>query len=303
MISVIIPSYNYGHLIADTINSVISQTYTDWEMIIVDDGSKDNTAEVVKGYVNKDPRISYYEQPNAGPSAARNKAISLAKGDFIQFLDADDLLEKKKFEVQLRLFKENPHAGIVYSSVRYFTRDPFDPADRHFTYWGSDKEWMPKLTGYGLDILPDTLKGNIAHVSSLLFRKKVVDEAGPWDVEKRAAEDYLFLLKCAMNNAFFLYHDTPDTWSLVRWHPDNASRDTDWIREGEKKMRIELIPVLDKINNKAAIENNNNAIKALSLMVKKSWKKKFLSGGPFDFLKKGLKAVGLDRIARKIFYK
>jgi glycosyltransferase involved in cell wall biosynthesis len=303
VISVIIPCYNYGHLIADTLQSIISQTYGDWEIIVVDDGSTDNTADVVREYVGRDKRISFHQQQNAGPSAARNKALQIAKGDFIQFLDADDLLERKKFEVQLQLFRENPHAGIVYGSVRYFTKDPCDPADRLFTYWGSDKEWMPKLTGPGLEILPATLKGNIAHISSLMFRKQVVEQAGAWDVNKRAAEDYLFLLRCAMNNAYFFYHDTPETYSLVRWHPNNVSRNADWIREGERKMRIELIPVLLQINNAEAVRNNNNAIKALSMMVKRSWKKKFLSGGPFDFLKKGLRAIGLEKVARKIFYK
>lgn len=303
MISVIIPSYNYGHLIAEALDSVINQTFKDWEIIVVDDGSKDNTKEVVSKYIQKDSRISYYEQQNAGPSAARNKAMKIAKGDFIQFLDADDLIERKKFEVQLQLFRDNPQAGVVYGSVRYFTKDPFDPSDRLFTYWGSNKEWMPKLSGPGLSILPGTLKGNIAHVSSILFRRSVADEAGAWDVDKRAAEDYLFLLKCAMNNAYFLYHDTPETYSLVRWHASNASRNTDWIREGERKMRIELIPRLQEIGNAEAIENNNNAIKALSFMTRKSWRKIFLSGGPFDFFKKCLRAIGLDKIARKIFYK
>ncbi len=72
MISVIAPSYNYGHLIADTIESIRAQSYTDWEMIIVDDGSTDDTQEVVSKFIRKDTRIRFYRQVNAGPSAARN---------------------------------------------------------------------------------------------------------------------------------------------------------------------------------------------------------------------------------------
>src|SRR5690348_10439254 len=136
MVSVIIPCYNYGHLVADTIQSILLQTYADVEVIVIDDGSKDNTEQVVQAMVQKDKRVSYHKFPNTGLGESRNRGLSIAKGDFIQFLDADDLLEKRKFEIQLALFAEHPEADVVYGSVRYFTKDPYDPADRTLTYWG-----------------------------------------------------------------------------------------------------------------------------------------------------------------------
>lgn len=301
MISVIIPSYNYGHLIGDTVRSILSQTYTDLEVIVIDDGSTDNTEEVMKHCVSQDDRVAYHKYPNAGLGTARNRGLTIAKGDFIQFLDADDLLEKRKFEIQLGLFNTNPGTDVVYGSVRYFSKDPYDPADRQLTYWGPDKEWMPKVQGRGKTFLAQVLKGNFSHLSSPLFKRSIVDKVGLFDNEISAVADYHFLLRCAIADAVFLYHDTPETYSLVRWHPDNMSKDPTFMRGEEIKMRIKLKPFLQ--GDPESLQNNDDAIKGLSLQVNKSWKKIFLSGGPFDFIKKGLRGIGLDKLVRKIFYK
>jgi glycosyltransferase involved in cell wall biosynthesis len=303
MISIIVPSYNYGHLVADTIGSIQRQTCTDWEMIIVDDGSTDNTEAILKERAAADPRIRFFQQSNAGPSAARNLALREAKGDFIQFLDADDLLEHGKFTTQLSVFAEMPEADIVYGPVRYFKEDASSEANWLYTYWGSDKEWMPKIKGKAKDILVPALKGSFAHISCFLFRKSIVDKAGPWDINKRAAEDYLFVLNCILAGATIEYRDSKGSYALVRWHGNNASRNVKWIHDAEREMRIEIAPRIEQTGNKEAVETNNNAIKALAIMNRKSWRNLFLSGGPLDFLKKGLKRTGLEKIAKKIFYK
>ena len=303
MISVIVPCYNYGHLIADTIRSVQQQTYTDWEMIIVDDGSTDNTAEIVHEFINQDKRIQFYQQQNAGPSAARNFALKQAKGEYIQFLDADDCIEKRKFEIQLSIFEHKPTAGIVYGTVRYFKNNPANKSEWQYTYWGVNREWMPGIAGCGTDILPAALKGSFAHISCFLFKKEIVDIAGEWDIGKRAAEDYLFVLKCVLANAFFIFHNEAGSYALVRWHGANTSTNTAWIHEGEKQMRMELVPVLEKTGNKEAIEINRQAIEALGYMNSNTWRKKLLSGGIFDSIKKVLRYLRLEKIAKRIFYK
>ncbi len=303
MVSVIVPSYNYGHLIADTIASIRKQSDPDWEMIIVDDGSTDDTETVVRSLMQEDPRIRFFRQQNAGPSAARNLGLREAKGNFIQFLDADDLLQPEKFALQLAVFASSPETDVVYGPVRYFTKDPADESALLYTYWGVNKEWMPKISGQGKDLLVPALNGSFAHISCFLFRKSVVDKAGPWDTTKRAAEDYLFVLNCVLEGACFAYIDRKGSYALVRWHDSNASRDVKWIHEGERQMRIELAPRIEMTGNAAAIETNRNAIKALAMMNQHSWRKFFLSGGPLDFLKKGLRWLGLEKWARKIFYK
>src|SRR4051812_34618619 len=115
-ISVIIPCFNYGHLIDETLISIFNQTYQNFEIIVVDDGSTDNTEEIVSKIVKDNKKVLYYKQDNAGPSTARNLGVEKSCGDFIQFLDADDLIEKRKFELQLRLFDDNPALDIVYGS-------------------------------------------------------------------------------------------------------------------------------------------------------------------------------------------
>ncbi|MCG2613981.1 glycosyltransferase [Terrimonas sp. NA20] len=300
MISVIIPCFNYGHLIGQTIESVCNQSFRDLELIIIDDGSTDNTEQVVRPYIQKDSRIQYYKYPNGGLGTSRNRGLSKIKGSFVQFLDADDLLESRKFEEQIRLFSENPETDVVYGSIRYFTTRPYDEADRKFTYWGKNEEWMPKVSGYGKSFLAQVLKGNFSHLSSTLFRRSVVDKVGLFENEISAVADYHFLLKCVIMNAYFQYHDTPHTYSLVRWHPDNMSKDPSYMRKEEVKMRELIMPLL---TDAEARENNATAIKGLTLMVDKSWKTVFLSGGPFDFLKKALVFLGLEKLFRRIFYR
>ena len=303
MLSVITPSYNYGHLISETIESVRQQSYSNWEMIIVDDGSTDNTEEVVRAYTIADPRIRFLRQQNAGPSAARNLAIREAKGQYIQFLDADDLIQKEKFTAQTEFLNQHPETDVVYGNVRYFTGDPADTANWMYSFWGAKKEWMPKISGQGNEFLVNALKGSFAHINSFLFRKSIVDKAGPWDSNKRAAEDYLFVLDCVLAGGRFQYADLPETLDLVRWHDNNASHKVKWIREQEKLMRIELMPRIEATGYAPAIEMNAMAIKALDLMIRDSWKTKLLSGGPFDFLKRFIRIVGLEKLLRRLFYK
>lgn len=108
LISIITPTYNCGKFIGETIESVINQTYKNWEMIIVDDCSKDNTKDIVNKYAQNDDRIKYHIlETNSGAAIARTKAMELAKGDYMAFLDSDDLWVENKLEKQLKFMKEN----------------------------------------------------------------------------------------------------------------------------------------------------------------------------------------------------
>ncbi len=158
---------------------------------------------------------------------------------------------------------ERPEVDVVYGNVRYFTKNPVDSSGWMYSFWGAKKEWMPKISGQGNEFLVQALKGSFAHINSFLFRKSIVDKAGPWDEKKRAAEDYLFVLDCVLAGGHFVYADLPDTLDLVRWHDNNASHKVKWIREQEKQMRIELMPRIEATGYTSAIEMNVMAIKAL----------------------------------------
>ena len=117
IVSVIIPVYNSGNYIAETIESVLNQTYKDIEIVIVDDCSKDNSREVIESYLKKNKNMVYHiQEKNAGAAVARNMALGLARGRYIAFLDSDDLWYPQKIEKQLDLMKEK-NAAICYTAI------------------------------------------------------------------------------------------------------------------------------------------------------------------------------------------
>ncbi|MEO5998775.1 MAG: glycosyltransferase family A protein, partial [Chitinophagaceae bacterium] len=119
IVSVVVTCYNQAKFIKESINSILKQTYSNWECIIVDDGSVDNTGMIVNDYLS-DIRIKYIYQQNSGVSAARNAGIAQSSGEYVQFLDGDDILEERKFELQVSFLEQNPIVDIVYGSTRYF---------------------------------------------------------------------------------------------------------------------------------------------------------------------------------------
>ncbi|MFS8117396.1 MAG: glycosyltransferase family 2 protein, partial [Microcoleus sp.] len=114
-VSVIIPAYNGDRYIVQAVESVFAQTYTNWEIIVVDDGSTDETHQVLQPYLDK---IRYIYQENRGVAAARNRGIQEAKGEFIAFLDQDDFFLPDKLAAQIALFRQQPSLGIVNSGWR-----------------------------------------------------------------------------------------------------------------------------------------------------------------------------------------
>lgn len=123
MVSIIVPAYNVEEYIGQTIESVLNQDYTDFELIIIDDGSTDNTADVVNQYSKLDNRIRYVQQPNGGAARARNKGLSLTKGEFIIFVDGDDVISKDFISSNIGYFSENPNLDWVAMSIKRVDKD------------------------------------------------------------------------------------------------------------------------------------------------------------------------------------
>ena len=124
LVSIITPAYNAAEYIAETIESVLEQTYPKWEMLIVNDCSKDNTAEIVQSYAVKDKRIKLINlKQNSGAAAARNTAIQNAKGRYIAFLDSDDLWKKEKLQKQIEFIQKNVYA-FTFTEYQYLKLNP-----------------------------------------------------------------------------------------------------------------------------------------------------------------------------------
>ena len=118
LISVVIPTYNTGHLISDAVESVLNQSYRRVEVVVVDDGSTDNTRQVVAAISDKDPRVNYVYQENKGLGGARNTGIYRARGDYLAFLDADDVFLPSKLKIQANMLDANPDLGLVAGGHR-----------------------------------------------------------------------------------------------------------------------------------------------------------------------------------------
>lgn len=118
-ISVIVPCYNQGQYLPEALQSVLDQSYAQWECIIINDGATDNTEKVALEWVAKDERFKYFTQPNSGLSAARNKGIDESKGTYIQFLDADDIITPVKFSESL---VKGENADVIITDFKMFTQ-------------------------------------------------------------------------------------------------------------------------------------------------------------------------------------
>ena len=188
LVSVIIPVYNGEKTIRETINSVLAQTFGDLEVIAIDDGSTDGTVEAISSIA--DDRVSVFSYPNAGQAASRNRGISRASGEFIAFLDADDLWTPQKLEAQLQALKENPDAAVAYSWSDCIDEDGnyLRPAS-HVT-----------LNGNVLEAL--FLVNFIDNGSNPLIRKTALEAVGVFDETMPPTEDWDLWLRLAERYPF-----------------------------------------------------------------------------------------------------
>ena len=225
LVSVIIPAYNYARFIAEAVASIQSQTYSNWEMIVVDDGSTDDTEAVVKSLAADEPRIAYFRQDNARQAAARNNGIRHAKGKYFQFLDADDLIEPQKLERQVAFLEQHTAVDITYGGVRYFSSERAGERllSRQYSSWEDSGAWMPEISGKGKEILLALLRNNIMVVNAPLIRREVVDRVGLFDVDLTPVEDWEYLIRCAAGGAVFSFNDSEGARALVRAHGESSS--------------------------------------------------------------------------------
>ena len=217
MVSVIIPCYNYGHLLHDTLNSVLAQSYEYWECIIVDDGSTDATKDVAEKYVQLDSRFTYIYQNNKGLSSARNTGLRLSRGKYIQLLDADDILPLGKLETHVKVLSTCPEIDLVYGTVYVFQGDISTiPAAREIIL-------QPPSSGAGDHLIISLLENNIFLVHCTLFRSSLIQEIGFFDEEMITCEDWNFWFRCALRGKNFLFLDDEKSRVYVRSHGNNMS--------------------------------------------------------------------------------
>lgn len=205
-VSVIIPTFNRGGLLLEAVTSVFQQTYQDYELIVVDDGSTDATREILKPYSD---RLRYFFQENRGVSPARNVGIQKARGRWLAFLDSDDLWLPEKLERQTAFLAGHPEALVCQTQEVWVRRGKrVNPRKRHQKFSG--------------DIFAPSLKLCLVSPSAVMIRKDLLNAVGPFDETMPACEDYDLWLRISARHPIFLL-DEP---LVIKrgGHPDQLSR-------------------------------------------------------------------------------
>lgn len=206
-VSVIIPTYNREDIIGETIKSVLNQTEQDFEVIVVDDGSKDDTSWVVKSI--QDGRIGYYYKENEGTPSARNYGLSKAAGQYVAFLDHDDLWPVNFLEVMVSHLEKSTEYGVAYSPVTLLC-----------PYRGEVKSYK-KPEGKSGWLTVDLFKSGFIWTSATLIRKSVLKNFYYDESLKRSYEDGDFFLRLSTRTQFLF---VPDVEAIRREHGENLSQ-------------------------------------------------------------------------------
>lgn len=202
-VSITIPTYNCARFLGEAICSALSQTYTDYEIVVVDDGSTDDTREVLAEFGD---RIRYIYQPNGGLSSARNVAVSQAQGEFIAYLDADDLWYPHRLEVGVAFLDAHKECGLVHSDWTMI-----DEADRVIKQRVNEDSRRPFPQGH---CALDLLRRSHIQVPTVLERRECFERVGTFDVRLKTAQDYLHWIRIVMDGFAIGY--IPEPLALYR---------------------------------------------------------------------------------------
>ena len=220
-ISVIIPAYNAEKTIKETIESVLSQTFSQFEIIVINDGSQDKTLEVVSHIL--DPRLKVFSYPNAGVSVSRNRGLSQSAGDYVSFLDADDIWTPDKLEAQLKALQANPPAAVAYSWTNWIDESgQFLRPGGHIIANGNVYEKL---------LLRDFVESG----SNPLIRSEALAKVGGFDKSLALAADWDTWLRLAACSQFVC---VPSPQILYRVSPNSMSSNV-WKMEAESRRILE----------------------------------------------------------------
>jgi glycosyltransferase involved in cell wall biosynthesis len=202
LVSVIIPCFNADKWLSEAIDSCLKQTYINLEVIVINDGSTDNSLEIIKSYGDK---IIWEDLPHRSGNYARNRGFALSKGEYIQFLDADDYILPEKIEHQVSFLKQTG-ADVVYGDWRY----------QHHLVDGQIVLDDIKTSEEQVDILESLLANWWVALAAILYKRTAVEKSAGWDESLEAAQDRDFFLSVVMNGAKVAYQ--PGCYSIYRRH-------------------------------------------------------------------------------------
>lgn len=275
LISIIMPAFNSDKYIGDAIESVLQQTYQNFELIVVNDGSVDRTEDILKNYANS---IHHIHQSNQGVASARNKGILAARGEYISFLDSDDVWFMNTLKLQYEHLAGNSDIGLVYGEMQLF--------DHTGTL---DKKWSTNLErkrpeGY---IFQDLVLSCLFGLSTVMVRRNVLNDVGLFDKNLPSGEDYDLWLRIA---AKYKIGYIPEKLMRYRQHSGSLT-----------SLKAPLKPWDIKVAEKALKIYQEEAKKIPHLLLKKSFAERYFHYGYSAFLE-GQYAVARYRFIKSISF-
>jgi GT2 family glycosyltransferase len=224
LVSVIVPCYNQDAYLADAIRSLVQQSHTEWECIIVNDGSTDRSLDVARRLAGEDSRVRVIDQHNRGLSAARNRGLAEARGDWIHFLDADDLLERATFATHLEVFRSAPETDVAYSASRTFREG--DPESRRLSAVPATLLKNP-LSAFALY----WERGLSIPIHAFTYRTLCFQRWGAFDEQLPNHEDWDIHL--TFSAAGTRYTVAPRRSAIYRLRPGSMARQADLMYRGK----------------------------------------------------------------------
>ena len=205
LVSIIVPTYNRAHLIGQTLDSILDQTYQNWECIIVDDGSTDNTQEVVEAFITRDSRFHYFKRPETykpGGNGARNYGSKLSKGEYINWFDSDDIMLEDFIKLKIQPFYDNDHLDVVFSAYNYFDTKGVQKRISNSCFSGN--------------IIDDLAFGKVTYApQSYMLRKKILI-GYEFDENLKKAQDLDFFFKIFSTNPAIKISYVPEILHSIR---------------------------------------------------------------------------------------
>ena len=216
LVSIVIPSYNCERYIRQTLQGIVAQTVTDWEVIVVDDGSTDATVAIASTI---DPRVRVVQQANAGVCVARNRGYAESAGSYLCFMDHDDYWFAEKLERQLGWMQRMPELGVVYSTcIRWHAAGGVFPPPESLRPASDEDTLDAEFTGW---VYHQFMRDSCALTSSALIRREALEKCGLFDVDLAYSEDWDLFLRISRHYRFAQMH-WPST--LYRQHLNQGSR-------------------------------------------------------------------------------
>jgi glycosyltransferase involved in cell wall biosynthesis len=216
LVSIVIPTFNRGHIIRETLDSVQTQTYPNWECIIIDDGSIDESKEVINSYIKEDSRFKYYKRPNnrlKGGNAARNYGFEMSKGHYIQWFDSDDIMFPDFLKKRIEIFSDYPDTDVVFCAFTYFDKNGVQDRITNKSFKGN--------------IIDDLIEKNISFSPlSYILKKEILDDLKFDETLQRAQDlDFFFRIFTTLKNIQIRH--TSEVLFKVRKHQNAISSNED----------------------------------------------------------------------------